>query len=131
MTITNEQWKEIEKKLKNTLFAQVTFKYKDNEINVVNTLVGDRLKKVVYINNEIKGAWDDEEHPLHQITKEVWFKKGEYLYTREFRKKFKGKMLDEDLNRKISVYSPMFENIKTLIRQYKKLKGLELIQIGV
>ncbi|MDP8079540.1 hypothetical protein [Phocoenobacter skyensis] len=131
MTITNEQWQEIEKKLKNTLFARVTFKYKNNEINVVNTLVGDRLKKVVYINNEIKGAWDDEEHPMHQITKEVWFTKGEYLYTREFRNRFKGRMLDEDLNRKISVYSPIFGSIKTLIRQYKKLKGLELIQIGV
>ncbi len=103
--ITNEQWEEIRAELKRFL-GQVTFKLGENVITARRQMASEsELKIHVYIDEVIKIHWMGKKAEKPEAVKQVW---------RDRR----------------YVYDPCFRATKTLISQYKKIDGLELIKIG-
>lgn len=107
--ITNEQWQQIENQL-SLYLGCVTFQLNGYEISARRQQINETtLKIVVYINGEIKGSWGNKEKvdiSEPSVIPLVW---RDVKYLR----------------------SPFFTATKTLIRQYKKIEGLELVKIGV
>lgn len=128
MAITAEQWTEIKQKL-DSIIGRVKFKYKEHLLTVDVTQVKRSLKLAVYVDGEINGAWTKEGHEIRPYLEEVWYRKERPFFNTKEKKAYRGLMSKKKLNEKIVTYSPMFPSPTALIRQYKKLDGLELIEV--
>ncbi|WP_293266765.1 hypothetical protein [Neptunomonas sp.] len=134
--ITKEQWDDIENDLTG-MFASVKFQYGEHEIIASRERVGEgKYDLVVYVDGYIKGAWymPDKEGFL-PVIKDVWRTRKKAIYSPQKKAKIikdLGKRLTKEvyleLDKTIVYYSPDFTTAKSLVRQYKKLEGLTLIQ---
>lgn len=129
MTISKEQWNEIKQEL-DGLVGEVRFRYKEHLLTVRVVKVKRSLELCVYVDGEIKGEWANTTHALRPYLEEVWCRKAKYRFNAKQRKEYKGLMSKKELNKKFVVFLPTFTSPTALVRQYKKLDGLELVEIG-
>lgn len=137
MAITKEQWIEIEKHLAG-FFGSVIFKYGEYEITVTRGRVSEsKTSLVVYVDDAIKGAWFIEDKERPSCIPDVWRKRTRAKYTAKSIKdaekvwgKRRAKKEMPELYEKTEYHTCDFTTAKSLVRQYKKLEGLELIKIG-
>ncbi len=125
-------------------FASVSFKYKGYKISVVREYQSESSSKLaVYIDDQIKGAWISlnfgetgdvnklKERPA--VIDDVWMLKTKARYDkksiasaekiwgkREAKKRF------PDLHSKCQFRWPYFNKASSVVRQFKKLEGIEL-----
>lgn len=137
MAITKEQWIEIEKHLAG-FFGSVIFKYGEFEITVTRGRVSEsKTSLVVYVDDVIKGGWYSKDNERPSCIPDVWRKRTRARYTAKsikdaekiWGKRGAKKELPE-LYEKTEYHTCDFTTAKSLVRQYKKLEGLELIKIG-
>lgn len=128
MTISAEQWKEINVAL-DGIVGRVKFRYKEHQLTVDVVQVKRALELCVYVDGEINGAWLSETHELRPYLEEVWYRKERSLFSAKQKKEYRGLVSKKQLNQKAVAFVPTFPSPTVLIRQYKKLKGLELVNI--
>lgn len=137
MAITKEQWTEIEKHLAG-LFSSVIFKYGEFEITVTRGRVSEsKTSLVVYVDVVIKGGWYSKDNERPACIPDVWRKRTRAKYTAKSIKSFekiwgkrRAKKEMPELYEVTQYHTCDFTTAKSLVRQYKKLEGLELIKIG-
>ncbi|WP_418608855.1 hypothetical protein ACNSN2_06760 [Pseudoalteromonas sp. US3C1013] len=137
MAITKEQWTEIEKHLAG-LFSSVIFKYGEFEITVTRGRVSEsKTSLVVYVDGVIKGGWYSKDNERPACIPDVWRKRTRAKYTAKSIKSFekiwgkrRAKKEMPELYEVTQYHTCDFTTAKSLVRQYKKLEGLELIKIG-
>ena len=137
MAISKEQWIEIEKHLAG-FFGSVIFKYGEYEITVTRGRVSEsKTSLVVYVDDAIKGGWFIEDKERPSCIPDVWRKRTRAKYTAKSIKdaekvwgKRRAKKEMPELYEKTEYHTCDFTTAKSLVRQYKKLEGLELIKIG-
>lgn len=136
--ISPEMWKRLEGEMEMT-FVGLEFMYKGHKLSV------ERAKKsesktclLVYIDGVIKGEWGNFVNKIPEdapsILQEVWktsrmscwkpaeIKKIEKVYgKRAAKKRF------PDLHDKLTYIHPEFSKASVLCRQFKKLKGIEVV----
>lgn len=136
--ITKEQWAKITEELKGSI-PLVEFEYKGRKLTIHRQRYSESESKLtVYVDGLICGAWmDANSKEFDPVVAEVWFQKSSSVYKRKEKEKLiktfgKRKALEyfPQLNRKLVLYSPVFGAARTLVNQYKKIKGLELLTIG-
>ncbi|MFP3352309.1 hypothetical protein ABZP26_08235 [Pseudoalteromonas sp. SD03] len=137
MAITKEQWVEIEKHLAG-LFSSVIFKYGEFEVTVTRSRVSEsKTSLVVYVDGVIKGGWYSKDNERPACIPDVWRKRTRAKYTAKSIKSFekiwgkrRAKKEMPELYEVTEYHTCDFTTAKSLVRQYKKLEGLELIKIG-
>ncbi len=137
MAISKEQWAEIEKQLAG-LFGSVIFKYGEFEITVIRGRVSEsKTSLVVYVDDVIKGGWYSKDNERPSCIPDVWRKRTRARYTTKSIKdaekvwgKRRAKKEMPELYQKTEYHTCDFTTAKSLVCQYKKLEGLELIKIG-
>ncbi|ENN99775.1 MULTISPECIES: hypothetical protein [Pseudoalteromonas] len=137
MAISKEQWAEIEKQLAG-LFGSVIFKYGEFEITVIRGRVSEsKTSLVVYVDDVIKGGWYSKDIERPSCIPDVWRKRTRARYTTKSIKdaekvwgKRRAKKEMPELYEKTEYHTCDFTTAKSLVCQYKKLEGLELIKIG-
>ena len=137
MAISKEQWAEIEKQLAG-LFGSVIFKYGEFEITVIRGRVSEsKTSLVVYVDDVIKGGWYSKDNERPSCIPDVWRKRTRARYTTKSIKdaekvwgKRRAKKEMPELYEKTEYHTCDFTTAKSLVCQYKKLEGLELIKIG-
>ena len=137
MAITKEQWVEIEKHLAG-LFSSVIFKYGEFEVTVTRSRVSEsKTSLVVYVDGVIKGGWYSKDNERPACIPDVWRKRTSAKYTAKSIKSFekiwgkrRAKKEMPELYEVTEYHTCDFTTAKSLVRQYKKLEGLELIKIG-
>ncbi|UKH19834.1 hypothetical protein [Actinobacillus pleuropneumoniae] len=128
MTISTEQWKEIKEAL-DGIVGRVKFRYKEHQLTVDVVQVKRALELCVYVDGKIDGAWLSETHELRPYLEEVWYRKERSLFSAKQKKEYRGLVSKKQLNQKAVAFVPTFPSPTALIRQYKKLEGLELVKI--
>ncbi|MCE7729648.1 hypothetical protein [Vibrio campbellii] len=134
--ITDSDWPNIQRQLESP-YAHLEFKYKGQKITVVREYKNESQSKLgVYIDGCIKGEWievgsDTIERP--DVIDDVWFLKTQAKYDRglikrieKIRGKRKAKEVHPDLHDKHRFRWPWFNKASSLVRQFKKLEGIEL-----
>lgn len=138
MSINNEQWKLVEGELRNT-FGQVTFKLGDDDIRIAKAMASEtKLVLVAYINEEYCHGWSDPDHELYKpVTEILWRKRTRRVWSPVQVKKImkiygkrRAKSEFPDIDDVITWRVPCFNTAKSVVTQYKRIKGLELICIG-
>lgn len=137
MAITKEQWVEIEKHLAG-LFSSVIFKYGEFEVTVTRSRVSEsKTSLVVYVDGVIKGGWYSKDNERPACIPDVWRKRTRAKYTAKSIKSFekiwgkrRAKKEMPEIYEVTEYHTCDFTTAKSLVRQYKKLEGLELIKIG-
>lgn len=133
--IDKEQWADLESKLASYLVG-VELQYKGHKLNIKRERDGEsKTVLAVYIDGIIKGSWflpDAEDRP--DIVSDVWRKRSKRVYSHQKKAKIikqfgkrQAMRVFPDIDKAIEFYDPYFNTSKTLIRQFKKLDGLELI----
>lgn len=132
MSISKEQWEQIERDL--TGFTRIEFISGDLKVSVSRKRVSEnKLGLVVYLNGEIDlGLISVKESEHNDDIKKFWRRRSRAVYSaadkariikafgkREAKKSF-------NLDRASIWYEPVFPTTKALIRQFKKIDGLEL-----
>ena len=139
MAISAEQWKVLEEGFKNRLFSSITFSLDGRKLTVrwMNTVKsGFSFKLFVYIDEKIQPVkgWPESEH-FDPFVKKVWREKKRTISLfRKVELKGKTKRVIADLKKKfpdkvIVLFDCCFPTASALIRQYKKLEGLEVIEL--
>ena len=131
--ISKEKWEEIEQVLQG-YFADVCFTYKGYELAIQRSAVGEgRTALFVYIDGVIKGSWNLQKDDTPQIVPEVWRRRTMSVYSPKERKeieralgKRQAKKDFPKLHDKVEWYDAMFTKASVLVRQFKKLEGIEL-----
>lgn len=126
--ITVEQWKQIKTAL-DGICGGVKFRYKEKTLSVYVTQRGRKLELEVYINGEIRGYWQNPVSEMHPLAKEVWYTSIRQVYSAKQKKELKHFLNKKELNQKVETLLPWFPSPTVLIRQYKKLEGLELLEV--
>lgn len=133
--ITKEQWDGIE----NTLtgyFACVKFRYQEREIIVSREGAGEGKRSLmVYVDGFIKGDWMlSDREGFDPIVKDVWRerKKAYFLPAKKAQiikeiGKRAAKRMFSNFDDVMIYYTPDFTSAKSLVRQFKKLEGVEII----
>ena len=137
MAITKDQWVEIEKELEG-LMPTVNFKLADDEINIRRVSTGEgKFQLCVYINNELEGKWFLGENERPECIPLVWKQRTKAKYSAKFIKQVEktwGKRAAKKdyphLHEKHVYHDMLFPKASVLVRQYKKIDGLELITKG-
>ncbi|WP_140918339.1 hypothetical protein [Limnobaculum xujianqingii] len=136
--ITKEKWNEIEAELK-TLFGRVEFKLNDLTISIARRSVSEgKTELFVFIDNSIQYSWG---HPsgdsFNPLVVTLWRKASAALYTtrqiKQIEKIFgKRQSLKEypNLRSRFEFYLPTFKTAASVVRQYKRIKGLMLESIS-
>ncbi|SIS88192.1 hypothetical protein [Neptunomonas antarctica] len=134
--ITKEQWDKIENDLTG-MFASVKFQYGEHVLNVARVRTGEaKHELMVYVDGYIKGPWHIPDHKdFLPVIKDVWRirKKAQFSPQRKAKMiKSLGKRLAKStfgyMDKVTIYYRPDFTTAKSLVRQYKKLEGLTLIE---
>ena len=137
-TITKEQWQQIEEELKG-MFCDVRFNLQGHELLVRRAQVGEgRWELVVYIDKSIKPICGMPSHEeFLPIVEQVWRKRSKARYSPKRQKeiikiwgKRRAKKEWPDLEAKIYWYDFIFKTASSVVRQYRKIEGLELVSIG-
>jgi len=141
MAISAEKWKVLEEEL-NSLFLSTTFSLDGRKLTIrwLNTAKsGFSYKLFVYIDEKIQPAngWKESKH-YDPFVEKVWrkrtqtitlFKKGE-LAGKSKRELAAVNSLKKKYPDKVRVsFDYCFPTASVLIRQYKKLEGLEVIEL--
>ncbi|EHK2923190.1 hypothetical protein J7Y46_003019 [Vibrio parahaemolyticus] len=141
--LTASDWQDVQSQLEGFL-ANVSFKYKDHKITVAREYQSESSSKlVVYIDDQIKGAWIDlnfgkvgevdkpKERPA--VIDDVWMLKTQARYDKKFIAsiekvwgKREAKKRYPDLHGKRQYRWPYFNKASSVVRQFKKLEGIEL-----
>ncbi|HIF6162879.1 TPA: hypothetical protein ACX3IN_003883 [Vibrio parahaemolyticus] len=141
--LSASDWADVQSQLEGFL-ANVSFKYKDHKITVVREYQTESSSKlVVYIDDQIKGAWIDlnfgkisevdkpKERPA--VIDDVWMLKTKARYDKKFIAsvekvwgKREAKKRYPDLHSKRQFRWPYFNKASSVVRQFKKLEGIEL-----
>lgn len=138
MSISKEQWKAIAEEL-DRFMPTVNFMIDGHKITINKEGYGKmQLALAVYIDGQIWMAQSQEEHEdFNPVTHKVWFKKSMWHYSPVKQKKMikelgkrRAKEYFPNLEEKSFFYMPCFTSSRTLIGQYKKLEGLELVKLG-
>lgn len=135
--ISKDKWEEIEERLKNRIFASVEFSYKGRRITVSKESIAENKQGlIVYIDGSWCLGWQDSAHKLFDpITHEVWRKTSRQVYppkkkariVKDFGKR-RAQELFPSLDKVIVMYTPDFSTARSLVRQFKKLQGIELLE---
>ncbi|CDL79750.1 hypothetical protein [Xenorhabdus cabanillasii] len=133
MSIDKSQWAKIAAELQ-SLFCCIRFKYQDTVISIYREKVSEsRTHLVVYFDNKISAAWSNEksEH-YNPLTKLFWRSRTQALYSKSRiadAEKLLGKRHVKQhmsyMYKTTAYLVPLFPNSAALIRQYKKIEGLE------
>ncbi|WP_115720173.1 hypothetical protein [Gallaecimonas mangrovi] len=136
--ITKEKWAEIQENLAG-YFAAVEFKNGDTKITIRRTNVAEgRTALAVYVDGYIRGAWTfpngkefRDDIPLYwrKRTSAAFSPKRKANIIKRLGKRLAQKTFG-DLDKVLVHYDPLFNTAKTLVSQYKKIDGLELVSCG-
>ncbi|AYO14396.1 hypothetical protein D0812_12850 [Vibrio owensii] len=141
--LSASDWADIQSQLEGFL-ANVSFKYKGHKISVVREHQSESSSKLaVYIDDRIKGAWISlnfgetgdvnklKERPA--VIDDVWMLKTKARYDKKFIAsvekiwgKREAKKRYPDLHGKRQFRWPYFNKASSVVRQFKKLEGIEL-----
>lgn len=124
MSITNEEWSEIARKLSE--LWSVSFLYDGHLIEVHFRIHKNKIIWFVFIDSAAIGKWASEESEMFYLVEKFWFKRSRSLYTQKQRKEYKGLISKKSLGQKISYFQPYFTSVSTLVRQFKKIEGLTI-----
>ncbi len=140
MSISTEQCVAIEKELLGW-FADVRFEYDGHEIRVQKVPLRENvLRLVVFIDGKIearKGV-DLDDTGFDPLVVLFWRRSERYAFGRKHREsmirynklmkrsKLKGTLYDPD--KKLVTYHPDFSTAKSLVRQFRKVEGLTLVE---
>ncbi|MEG0010387.1 MAG: hypothetical protein RR721_20190 [Aeromonas sp.] len=146
MTISKEQWQAIEAELKGG-WVRVMFKLHGHEILVTRERKSESTTVLsVYIDGAIKGVWmklltdiDPTDEFMNKVVKQVYFHKFTKRYgkkdlenyaraKRECGAKFANNLYGKEPEKQGATYLfPAFGSSTSLVRQFKKIDGLELV----
>lgn len=146
MTISKEQWKAIEAELKGS-WVQLTFNLHEHKINITRARKSESTTVLaVYIDDVIKSEWfkelseiDPADEFMNQVVKQVFFHKFKAMYSkkqletmakhkRSLGAKRMKEMFGEAPEKAGWTYLiPYFGSSAALVRQFKKIEGLELV----
>lgn len=136
--ITKEQWQAISEELKGTN-PYVCFQYQSRKVEVIRVRVSEsKFNLRVFVDGKINTDWLHPENENHDpISTAVWCNKKVAIYTPSEIKRIEkvwgkreAKKVHPNLHKKLDWNCPDFGASRTLIGQYKKLKGLTLEIIG-
>lgn len=134
MSISKEQWMNIEKDLKD-YFASVDFQYKDTEVSIRRVSSGEgKTELAVYLDSQIYSGWGrlkgDDFNPLVEL---FWCKRQKSLFSPTKVKRLekiwgkrRAKKEIPNLHDKFTWYWPYFSKASVLVRQFKRVKELTL-----
>jgi hypothetical protein len=133
--ISKEQWTGIENELAG-FYPHMKFKYQGREISINRVKVKEgKYDLAVYVDGYIKGAWTNPKwESFDPIVKDVWRERKKAVYPpkekarliKAFGKR-EAKRVFKNLDEVFISYEPTFTSAKSLVRQFKKLEGLEVI----
>lgn len=146
MSISKEQWKAIEAELKG-IWVQVKFKLHGHEIAISRCRKSESTTVLgVYVDGVIEGKWmkeiseiDPADDFMNKVAKQVFFHKFKAMYSkkqletmaknkRRFGAKRMKEMFGETPEKAGWTYlMPYFGSSAALVRQFKKIEGLELV----
>lgn len=146
MSISKEQWKAIEAELKG-IWVQVKFKLHGHEIYITRERKSESTTVLaVYIDGAIKGAWmkelaeiDPADEFMNKVVKQVHFHKFKARWNKKeldriakFKRSFGVKEArrvfgSEPEKAGWTYLFPHFGSSASLVRQFKKIEGLELV----
>ena len=137
MAISKEQWDKVESELAGT-FGSALFKLGDHEISIQRVRKSESTTVLaVYIDGYIKGEWHTKEETRPDCLEQVWRKRYISIYKQADIKqiikifgKREAKKRYPNLNEKKEFLDCYFTTAKSLVRQFKRIKGIELILIG-
>ena len=138
MSITKEQWDQIEKELKG-MFGTVTLGLEGKELQIRRSQVAEgRWELIVYIDGSFKPAWGWSSGEAYwPFVEKIWRKRSKAHYSPKRQKeiikiwgKRRAKKDFPNLEEKIHWYEPIFKTAKSLVSQYRKIEGLEVVCIG-
>lgn len=154
MSINKEQWKALEVELKGS-WVQVKFKLHGHEIDITRCRKSESTTVLgVYIDGVMKSEWfkelkdiDSSDEFMNKVVKQVFFHKFKAMYNKKqleeiakYKRRFGAKRVKEvfgDTPEKAgwTYLVPYFGSSALLIRQFKKIEGLEpvseLKEVGV
>jgi len=138
MPIQKEQWDGIENELK-SLFATVEFKFNERKITVQKQQIKEnKFGLLVFIDGKISlkdMEWKGEQ--ADPLVRQFWRKREKSLFspskvaemTKRMGKKAKAEFISKGgWDKKIIHYDPVFNTASSLVRQFKKIEGLELAE---
>ena len=139
MPISKDKWKQIEEKLKAYYLVNVKFKLGEDVITIDRQRISEsKTVLAVFINGEIRGAWCNQEYEeFKPIAHTVWRKIFKPWYSKQKLDAAKKKFGVRSFNRLFSkeeqtgghtYFTPYFPSSRTLISQFKKIDGLELVE---
>ncbi len=142
MAISNEQWAEVQRELEG-LYAQAKFRYEGVRIQVTRVAVSEgKYALAVYLDGSICAGWGHADiggpNPSFKpVTEMLWRKRSKAMYPpkekerliKEFGKR-KAENFFPGFNKTQVWYEAVFMSASSLVRQYKKLEGLELVSVG-
>jgi hypothetical protein len=138
-TISKEMWQALEAELAGS-WVYVVFRYKGYEVSIQRCRESESKTCLsVYVNGVISGSWMGRINTIPDdaptILPDVWATKSIARYKpREIKNmekvwgKRKSKHYFPDLHTRIEYLMPYFSKASVLCRQFKKLKGLELVK---
>ena len=138
MSISKDQWPAIQKELESGL-ARVEFRLGENKIAIRRVNISEnRTALAVYIDGvmNFSEGWPSSEQ-FRPLTEQIWRKRSKSIYSPAKVKKMEkdiGKRrvrkICPDIDKKLEWYDPTFNTAASLVRQFKKLEGLALIECG-
>ncbi|MGY3943357.1 hypothetical protein [Aeromonas tecta] len=146
MTISKEQWQAIEAELKGS-WVQVKFKLHGHEIYITRARKSESTTVLaVYIDEVIKSEWakelseiDPADEFMNQVVKQVFFHKFKAMYSKKqletmakHKRRLGAKRMKEMFGEAPekagwTYLIPYFGSSTALVRQFKKIDGLELV----
>lgn len=137
MSISKEQWLAIENHLVGS-FASVKFKLGQHDVSVQRARKSESTTVLaVYIDGEIKGAWFNAKNERPDCIELVWRKREISRYKpKEIKRlekeigKRRAKQYYPELHSKLQYLDCHFTTAKSVVRQFKKIKNLELMLIN-
>ncbi|EHK2923185.1 hypothetical protein J7Y46_003014 [Vibrio parahaemolyticus] len=128
--LTASDWQDVQGQLE-SIIASVSFKYKGHKITVAREYQSESSSKLaVYIDDQIKGAWVsfnfgeigevDKPKERPAVIDDVWMLKTQARYNKKFIASV------EKVWGKRQFRWPYFNKASSVVRQFKKLEGIEL-----
>ncbi|CDL80212.1 hypothetical protein [Xenorhabdus cabanillasii] len=130
--ISKEQWVKIADEL-HRQFCYVQFQYQGTIISIVRERASEsKTHLVVYFNRKINFGWGHaESENYNPLTSLFWRSRTKSVFSKSQiadAEKQLGKRYVQRHMQKITFLTPVFPNSTPLIRQYKKIQGLALLE---